>query len=204
MGTIKLTPKEQSAAAKLAKEMMIEYKRTGKMTKPTNELITHAIAASTAKDDEGTFVINFDDDEQPSVELPASTTPMVGKLTDVQIATKLLQLQTSAKSRGIDFNLSLKTVKQLLSRKTCHYTGVKFQPGTNFQRTIDRVDNNKGYVDGNVVACTRYINQLKTNITLKQFEQFNKGIQKVLHPVKRVKAKANEGAIIVKLNRNAG
>jgi hypothetical protein len=35
------------------------------------------------------------------------------------------------------------------------------QKATPNERTIDRIDNNKGYVKGNVVSCSRKANQLK-------------------------------------------
>lgn len=81
---------------------------------------------------------------------------------DVIIAKKLIQLKESATKRGLEFNLQFKDVKQLLSRKVCHYSGVRFNNKDNELRlTIDRVDNRMGYIKGNVVACTYKYNQIK-------------------------------------------
>ena len=43
-------------------------------------------------------------------------------IQDIDIAKKFLQLKQSAESRNLEFNLSLKTVRQLLTRKKCFYT----------------------------------------------------------------------------------
>ena len=71
-------------------------------------------------------------------------------LNDLAVARKLVNLSNSAKSRGKEFNLNLTSIRNLMKAKHCYYTGVKL---TNSNRTIDRVDNDKGYVIGNVVAC---------------------------------------------------
>lgn len=89
-------------------------------------------------------------------------------MTDLKIAKKLTSLSSSANSRGIRFNLSFRKVKQLLTRKTCYYTGNRFD-NTNV-RSIDRVDNTRGYVDDNVVACTRHFNSCKSDLSMKEIE----------------------------------
>ena len=82
-------------------------------------------------------------------------------VTDYDVAKKYLQLQESARKRGKEFNITLSDVRTLLKKKVCHYTGMKFTDTENLKRTIDRVDNTKGYVKGNVVACSHIANQLK-------------------------------------------
>ena len=77
------------------------------------------------------------------------------------ILIKRLQLLRSAKKRNLDFNLSDEDVEELLKRKTCYYTGARFTSSSDYCRTVDRIDNKKGYVKGNVVACTHGANQLK-------------------------------------------
>ena len=70
-------------------------------------------------------------------------------MTDLDIAKKLIGTANSAENRNIEFNLSFKRMKQLMERKTCYYTGVTFvdQHNHKHQRSIDRVDSCKGYVD---------------------------------------------------------
>lgn len=83
----------------------------------------------------------------------------------VKLANKFLQLHRSAVNRGKSFNLTLKDVHLLLQQQTCFYTGEAFiEEDKNYKRTVDRVDHTKGYVRGNVVACTSLANSLKEHI----------------------------------------
>ena len=91
-------------------------------------------------------------------------------VTDLDVANKLIKLHQSAKDRNIEFNLSLKKVRQLLQVKTCYYTGVEFEETGQLARSIDRVDSTLGYVDDNVVACTVDINGKKANLTNEEIE----------------------------------
>lgn len=115
-------------------------------------------------------------------------------MTDTEVARRLVNKQNNAKKRNIHFDLSFKRMKQMCLQKTCFYTGITFQGIANdiaigdgekklavgpFAMSIDRVDNNLGYIDSNVVACTVQINHLKANMTPKMFEQVMKGIAKV-------------------------
>ena len=88
------------------------------------------------------------------------------ELTDFAVAKKLIQLKQSADSRGVEFNLSFKTVKKLLLAKVCYYTKKTFGDGLQ-ARSIDRVNSKKGYIEGNVVPCTVEINQKKSNLDAK-------------------------------------
>jgi hypothetical protein len=94
-------------------------------------------------------------------EDPYSHLPM-----EEQVARKFINLSESANRRGKDFDLSLNCIRELLDTETCFYTGVYLnkKKGDNFQRTIDRVDNTKGYVKGNVVACSHLANQIKNQL----------------------------------------
>jgi hypothetical protein len=62
-----------------------------------------------------------------------------------------------AKKRNIDFTLS-KTLFESLLLQPCFYCGYAMSNQIN---GIDRVDNNKGYVEKNVVACCEPCNALK-------------------------------------------
>lgn len=79
----------------------------------------------------------------------------------VQVSKKLVQLHKSAKKRNKEFNLTHEDVAALLSAERCHYTDELLETSGLQQRTIDRIDNSQGYVQGNVVACTYQVNQLK-------------------------------------------
>ena len=99
---------------------------------------------------------------------------------DRNVIKKFLFIEQSALKRGLDFDLSIKTVRALLNKKTCAYTGVTFSANEKSPsyKTFDRVDNTKGYVDGNVVACTRFINELKDRFELKDLTSMISKFQK--------------------------
>lgn len=91
---------------------------------------------------------------------------------DLKVARKLLNLEQSAKARGKEFNLTFTSVKNMMRANKCYYTG---RPLNNENRSIDRVDNSKGYVIGNVVACHVEINQAKDRMSTKDiFRMANK------------------------------
>jgi ribosome-interacting GTPase 1 len=100
------------------------------------------------------------------------------KMDDIDIAKKLVQLQQSAASRNLEFNLTFKTVKRLMTVKRCYYTEVPFEDEGSLARSIDRVDTNRGYVEGNVVACTIDINGKKSNLSNADIEMLYKKITK--------------------------
>ena len=104
----------------------------------------------------------------------------VNRVTDLVIAKKLVQLAKSAGSRNIHFDLSIGKVRDLLKKKVCYYTGIAFKEGDDdlYIKTIDRLDNTKGYVDDNVVACCKFINEKKGSMTVDDIELIYKGIQK--------------------------
>lgn len=80
---------------------------------------------------------------------------------ELKVLENQLHYMKSAKKRNLDFNLTKGDIRKLLTRKTCYYTG---EPLTDNNRSVDRLDNRKGYVKGNVVACTVKANQLKEHL----------------------------------------
>lgn len=105
----------------------------------------------------------------------------MSEVTDLDVAKKLLHLAQSAKDRNLEFTLSFKTVKRLLTVKRCYYTNVEFEESGPLARTIDRVDTLKGYIEGNVVACTSSINGKKVNLTLEEIENLYKKVKQHLN-----------------------
>jgi len=96
---------------------------------------------------------------------------------DIDIAYKMVATRQSATTRGYQYGISFNKMKQLMTRKTCYYTGVKFNNSTN-RRSIDRVDNNIGYIDSNVVACTITINSIKNNISIDLLNKLTNKVNK--------------------------
>jgi hypothetical protein len=94
-------------------------------------------------------------------------------VSDLEVAKKFVNLHRSAKDRGLEFNLTLTSVKNLLKAKRDYYTGKRLR-----KTSVDRVDNTKGYVIGNVVACEESLNLRKGSLTNKEIEQLYKGIKK--------------------------
>ena len=75
-----------------------------------------------------------------------------------------------AKERGIDWKIKDSYAKELIS-KECFYCGAKFSnewDGYKYNG-IDRVDNEKGYEEGNVVPCCKICNVAKHDMEQKDF-----------------------------------
>lgn len=107
-------------------------------------------------------VVNQQPKEQSKKEI---TKPII---SDVEVAKKLVNIHSSAQSRNLEFNLTFEYVRKLLEYTTCYYTNVQFTEDGIFARSFDRVDNDKGYVVGNVVACTVDINGKKNNLSIDE------------------------------------
>lgn len=94
--------------------------------------------------------------------------PIKPSISDVEVAKKLVNIHSSAQSRNLEFNLTFDYVKKLLEYTTCYYTNIPFTEDGPNARSFDRVDNDKGYVVGNVVACTVDINGKKNNLSIDE------------------------------------
>lgn len=104
----------------------------------------------------------------------------------------------SAIDRGIEWKLNIVSVRNLLRTQKCPFTGINLTvPRTkgslSSDLTIDRIDNKKGYVRGNVMAVSRKANNLKSMFENPEygmsFEQAAKCISKI---GKIVKEKSND------------
>ena len=87
-------------------------------------------------------------------------------MDDCDIARRYLSKSTNCKDSGIEFSLSFAEFKRIMTTKLCRYTGVELVQGVGRSNeanycTVDRVDNSKGYIKGNVVACCYAYNQFK-------------------------------------------
>lgn len=98
----------------------------------------------------------------------------VAQIPDLEVARKLVNIHSSAQSRGLEFDLSFEYVKKLLEFTHCYYTGVAFSEDGPGARSFDRVDNERGYIIGNVVACTTDINGKKNNLSLAEIMSLSK------------------------------
>lgn len=89
-------------------------------------------------------------------------------ISDIEVAKKLINIYQSAQDRKLQFNLSFEYVRKMLEYKTCYYTGKAFTEDGPHARSFDRVDSDKGYIEGNVVACTIEINGKKSNLSFEE------------------------------------
>jgi hypothetical protein len=90
------------------------------------------------------------------------------EVTDLEVAKKMINIYQSAMDRKIEFNLSFDYVKKMLEFKTCYYTNIPFTEDGSHARSFDRIDSDKGYIEGNVVACNIDINGKKSNLTFDE------------------------------------
>jgi hypothetical protein len=99
---------------------------------------------------------------------------------DKRAAQKYVRLQQSAQRRGIEFALPFTSLKNLYRAKRCFFTGVELVLGGDRPNslTIDRVDNNRGYVPGNVVACSHAFNQAKGDLSVEAVRALVRGFNK--------------------------
>jgi len=111
------------------------------------------------------IIENIDIDVVDTLEIKKEPKPQI---PDVEVAKKLVNIHSSAQSRNLDFDLTFEYVKKLLEYSTCFYTNATFTEDGPNARSFDRVDNDRGYVIGNVVACTTDINGKKNNLTIDE------------------------------------
>lgn len=105
---------------------------------------------------------------------------------DIKIAKAYLSKANSSKDRGIEFNLSFVSFKNMLKAKKCYFTGLTLTADT---FTIDRIDSNKPYEAGNVAACHTTFNSLKSMIENPVNElDLAKALKGLQRTAKRIKA----------------
>lgn len=83
--------------------------------------------------------------------------------------------KNSARSKGLEFSLTNEQFDRLTSAD-CYYCGIGPSRIKKISRNgswtfngIDRVDNKRGYVDGNVVPCCSICNHAKATMSLSEF-----------------------------------
>ena len=117
-------------------------------------------------------------------------------ISDVEVAKKLVNIHSSAQSRNLEFNLTFECVKKLLEYTTCYYTNVPFTEDGPHARSFDRIDSDKGYIEGNVVACNIDINGKKSNLTFEEIACIYHKLAKHKEPKPVIKPKAKPKKVI--------
>ena len=89
-------------------------------------------------------------------------------LDDVSIANRYTNKARNSKDKGHPFKLTFPQFKTLFKYRYCFYTGIEMtetlsgiEEQISTTRTIDRINNKKGYIKCNVVSCCSEFNQLK-------------------------------------------
>lgn len=86
---------------------------------------------------------------------------------DVIVARRLAKTYTSANNRGKPFNLTFDYMKNIMAQTVCAYSGEPFGGGEH-EMTLERWDNDKGYVIGNVIPVKSKYNNLRADLTIEQ------------------------------------
>lgn len=94
------------------------------------------------------------------------------------VVRKINGIIANARKRQIEFSISKELAAELIT-KPCNYCGQESNLiGHKECSGIDRVDNNKGYIEGNCVSCCFYCNSYKSD---RSFEDFKNHISKLYH-----------------------
>lgn len=83
-----------------------------------------------------------------------------------------------AQRTGVAFTI---TPEDIIFNKVCPVLGTELSIGTHtldYSMSLDRVDNSKGYVPGNVVVISRKVNLWKQGLGIKELEQLISYIKK--------------------------
>ena len=87
----------------------------------------------------------------------------------------LSNIKSSAKKRGIFFDLTISDLNNLSFPITCPILGIelKFNSGNiaDNSYSIDRIDSNKGYIFDNIIVISAKANRLKNNGTIEEIEK---------------------------------
>lgn len=86
---------------------------------------------------------------------------------------------SNIKQRGVPYSKTLKThLKELWEKqdKKCYYTGIEmvlhgYSDNVKNAMTIDRINPEKGYIEGNVVLCCSIVNKIKQDLSLEELLQ---------------------------------
>lgn len=93
-------------------------------------------------------------------------------LTKKEFKTLINRLKSSAKKRGIDFNLSTSDIDEIGIPITCPVLNIPiyFNNGKVQDDSIsfDRIDSTKGYTVDNVIIVSHRVNKLKSNASLEE------------------------------------
>ncbi len=87
-----------------------------------------------------------------------------------------------AMKRGFDFDLEIEDIPEI--PKKCPILGIEIKVNTtnkplNSSPSLDRIDNNKGYVKGNIQIISNRANRIKSDATIEELEKLIYFLKKV-------------------------
>lgn len=82
-------------------------------------------------------------------------------LTSISVRYK--RAKRIAKARKLEWKLSLEDFENL-ANKPCFYCNNKLGVIVSMSTGLDRLDNSKGYITGNIVSCCNTCNTIRSNI----------------------------------------
>ena len=98
----------------------------------------------------------------------------------------LCGIKKRAKLKGLEFNLTLNDIPQIPD--ICPVLGIPIIPNdgtstpTDNSPSIDRIDNKKGYIKGNIRIISNRANRIKSDATIDE-------LRKVLEDYERIQSK---------------
>lgn len=94
---------------------------------------------------------------------------------------KITQLRSRAKKLGLEFNIDASDIPL---PKFCPVLGIELSVGDSTGRnstpSVDRIDNTKGYVKGNVVVVSNKVNAVKRDLPLVELQKIVKFYEQLL------------------------
>ena len=92
-------------------------------------------------------------------------------------------IRNSARKRNLDFNL---TIEDFYIPDVCPVLGVPFDYDVvNLCPSVDRLDNNKGYIKGNVCIMSTLANRMKFQADFSLWRKFAEGSIKFLDSIEK-------------------
>ena len=89
---------------------------------------------------------------------------------------RFTEIKRNAKSRGYEFSITIDYLRELFLKqyKKCYFTKIElvFGPAdisTETTASLDRIDNNKGYTEGNVQWVHKDVNKMRGEMTVDNF-----------------------------------
>ena len=91
----------------------------------------------------------------------------------------MIRCKQRAKEKGLEFNLD---ISDILIPTHCPYLGIELKvigkQLTDNSPSLDRIDNTKGYIKGNVEIISQLANRCKSDLSIDQLRSFAKEIER--------------------------